>query len=618
MRFLLQKFDNFVARHSKWAIAFLLIFYFISKAPEAFMITGLDWPFDALYIAKKLLFSSMGLNPELSKVLVVSANPIFIYPAGYFMLVHLLGSIQNMQTFFFIIQALVSPLLFKIFRSLMSAGTALLLALFLGHYSTSPAGFSPPDYMIQPLLLLTLLLLGFHKTNLGKISLGRIAMGGFLIGVATVLKHPIGIFFVLAVFTLLFFRSTRFAGEPKSGKNRFFLFFFILGLLGSGVIFLTRSIHLESTIYFLVPYFSFWILMGYFFIRNKAIGFDLSSYGRKASVLALSFLILPGAIFLPMGRTVGFHRYWYSLFGMNFNSLARYDRGISQFIQEYFAYANLQSLRGIYYAYMGFLLVLMVIFPFLTNTASVLHMLRQLKKSHLNPQHLRHFLELASLGMVGIFTMFPLDGKPILVTKLFLFCVIFFYSTRKFSLASSTSITHFFKVLLIAVTIPVFFLGFSKPFFAFNTETAIGSELVHQVVGLRLKKNIDDELEKQIEVINRSVQGHDYFIVDEYGTTDYLMAFIDNPRPQYYLFFPVYAMNQEATNKVIDTLRTIPFIIVNTSDLEKYSQQRSQQRMTNPYLTTILDFVMRHCREVDRYESSDRIHDFIVMKNKEI
>jgi hypothetical protein len=228
---------------------------------------------------------------------------------------------------------------------------------------------------------------------------------------------------------------------------------------------------------------------------------------------------------------------------------------------------------------------------------------------------LKRYAEIISLGIIGIFMFFPLEGYHILSTKLFLFIFILSYILKPYVDKWRLPIA----IVLIILLIPHVLNSFIKLAKLPQIATSYGSETLQRVIGLPIEKRLSEELDKQIATIQRSVGGQKYYVIDSSGMTlTSLLALVNNKYPQYYLEMRKGIFNNEVIAAIKGDLTQMPYVIVNKNDFERYENNT----LDDPYLTDLLAFVTDYFEPVAIYEApkewyqsaGHQVLSFIVLK----
>jgi len=140
-----------------------------------------------------------------------------------------------------------------------------------------------------------------------------------------------------------------------------------------------------------------------------------------------------------------------------------------------------------------------------------------------------------------------------------------------------------------------------------------------KAISMPMEKRLSEELSKQVEVIERSIKGRQYYVIDSSGgTLACLMALVNNNCPQYYHEMRNGVLKQEVTNAIIDSIGRLPFILVKQSDYNDFSQGRPQDM----FMCKVIDFIRKNYDIIDRYDapqdqskSIKQIYSFFIMKN---
>ena len=316
-------------RRTFWVYVFLTVFYCANYLPNIFAVLGgfpsINFPLDSLYIANNLLFPNSGLNPELAKTIISPSNASFIYPPGIYLLTKMLGNVGNIFIFLFMLQLTVPLLIFKLLRSVSSVSIAISCSLLATCFFVNPNCWSP-DFIIQPIMLTVILLLMIGKGEENIIHPSTLAVIGSLSGLIIIIKHNIGVFFVIVCITLIFLKSLGFY-DNKVNKRQM-LFILLVCYFSLGVIFLSRVIYFDEVVFFLFPYFLFWGIVTCLMVKNGSFNLNVPKFFKGTLIFTSTSLVLPVSIFFWFGSVIGYARYWHSLFGMGFEYLPMWDIGI--------------------------------------------------------------------------------------------------------------------------------------------------------------------------------------------------------------------------------------------------------------------------------------------------
>ena len=571
-----------------------LIFVYIAiRLPDILVLrefASASFALISLYISRSLLFLNNGLNPEFAKTIVCPANAFFIYPPGLYFLSQILGNVRNMFIFLFLIQLTVPVLIFELLRRIASFFIAMLCA-FLSIYYMTNCNWWVPDWIIQPIMLSAILLLWRKRSSGTNWSRLKLILAAVLAGVIAILKHNIGVFFIIVCATLILFRSMQ-SHENRNGcKRHATLICLIAGYFTFGFIFLSKVIYFDEIIFYLFPYFVFWALFLYFVMTNKSLVFDVKNYVKEMIIFIPTALLIPGIMFWLIGDVVGYSRYWHSLFGMGLQCLPIWDYGIVSMLKQ--SLSGLGNIRNVKSNYLTLIKSALFIFPFIVNCCVIGKIFYCMKKRSVSSTDIRKYFEVGSMSIMSMFMFFPLEGYHILATKLFIFCFVLVYFIRSFF----GKVSVFLKLVLILMFIPVVLSVFIKPVRMFERPTSSGSEILRNTIAMPMEKRLSEELDKQIEVIERSVRGRKYYTI---STSPHLMALVNNNCPQYYLLIGKYFWNQDVANSIIDTVRRLPFVIVGQKDYNKYLLGQDD----DPLMWKIMDFIRNNFTIIDRYNAS--------------
>ena len=602
-----EKIESWLETNHIWAYIILICVYILMKLPDILVAHDLEslvFPLNALYFSK-LLFSDDGLNRQIANTIITPANAIFIYPPGTYILTSILGSVKNICQFLFFIQMIIPLLLFKLFRGLTTNVGAMLLTMFLIMFSITTNRLSP-DYLIYPFMTIAFLILFINE---GEGSLRNLIIAGLLSGVIIVLKHNVGVFFGVLYGTSIFFRSFKFS--EKSTKHNAFMYLLFAGFLSVGIFFLTRLPNVDEIIYYLLPYFFFWILVWTHIIRDDGLIFDRRVFIKKSAIYGFFTLILPVIVFLWFGSVVGYKKYFFSLFGMGFQYLHFWDSGIINLIRGYLKFGSIGAAFG------SSMIGIFILFPFVVNLVVLCFLYRISKTDQFSEEEKIKYFQVASLGILAVFMFFPLEGHHQAPGKIFIYFAVLLYFLKNL-LPQSKKIVF---LILLCMLIPVAKHAVTYPLNTVRLNVSYGSQELQKIVGMPMLKGLAYEFSRRSDVIKRSVKGDPYYVIDAStgGVLTAQMAIIDNKFLQYYIRMDKGILNQEVTDAIIASLKQIPFVIINRYDYNQYLNNT----IDSQYLKSIIDFVHNNYTLIDKYETlKDHLSimgppsDFVVMSRE--
>lgn len=582
--------------------AILLAVYAAIRLPDVWVIdhfTTLIFPLNFFYFAK-LLFSGTGVNPAIADTVIAPANASLIYPPGIYVLSSALGSVRNAFYFLFAIQALVPLLVFRLLRSVSPRLFAFSAAILVAFYCTSARSWYP-DYIIQPLMAGILIFMLLRDSPLRPLQL---VMCGIASGLIVVFKHNIGIFFAVLCGTLIFFRSCRFsAGGAESRLPGYFL---LSGFFGFGLVFFSRVPHWDEVVFYLVPYFAFWGRISYLFHKGD-LRLDNAGFVRRGSLYAISALILPAVVFVQFGEVIGFKRYWHSLFGMGFEHIAFWDKGIWQIAR---AYSNFS---GFWAGYNSAVLLAALVGPFFINLAAVGTLFGAGAEDE--QRRLRH-IAAVSVGVMAVFMLFPLEDHKIAVAKFFVFVYVLAGLLRN---ATSRS-WSFLGVAALVMLLPVAAATWRGLKTMIGVPAVAGAPLLQKVIGLPLHRDIARELEAQVTVLQRATRGEAYFVLASptYNLLT-LPILVDNGRPQYYVRFDAAAVSRDVSRETIAALARVPYVVVAGGDYRDFLAGKTE----DVAFRELMVYVSREFAVVDEFSgpaaesvATRHVDGFLVLKKR--
>lgn len=580
----------------------LLIAYVAIRVPDIWAVDAfaeLIFPLNFLYFAK-LLFSGAVVNPAIADTVIAPANASLIYPPGIYILSAALGSVRNTFYFLFVIQAFVPLLIFRLIRPLAPKLFSFTVAVLLTYYCTSARTWYP-DFIIQPLMAGVLVLIFARDRQLGFLQLTMCGLGS---GLIVLLKHNVGIFFVVLCGTLIFFRSCSFSAE-RSGR-RGFVYFLLMGFFSFGLIFLFKLPHWDEVVFYLFPYFGFWLYISNLIYRQK-LHLDSTEFIKRGVSYGVIALALPLLVFIQFGGVIGFKRYWYSLFGMGFEHIAFWDNGIWGMVRPYL------NLGGLWAVYSSAIVLVALVGPFFVNLASV----SQLYKNNMEDHRKRlERIQATSLGVMSVFMLFPLEDHKIALSKFFVFIVVFVMLLR----SASARTWRYLGLVTLVMLVPVSYISWRNLQYMTRVPTLIGNPVLQEVIGLPLDKNVVQELDAQMAVLQRSAKGAPYFVLTSpaYNLLT-LPILVDNIRPQYYVRFDSAAVSNDVVKSTITVISEIPYVVVATGDYQDYLAGKTE----NTSFHELMIYVAREFAVVDEYSGTSKnslatrhIDGFLVLKKK--
>ncbi|HAM34800.1 MAG TPA: hypothetical protein DEB40_00865 [Elusimicrobia bacterium] len=606
-----QTASSWLARRP-WAGAILLISsYLFFKLQNVVMVQSFPFvifPLDAIYIADKLLFSAGHLRPEIAGTLPTLSNVGFAYPPGIYLAIHWLGldSVREVFLFLFAAQLAVPLLAYRLLQEATDRATAFLLAAFSAHYLTMVNWWSP-DFLIQPLLLVVLLALAPARRF--RLSLSAWAGLGLVTGLVALLKHNEGIFLVGLCGTGLMFQCL----GPVAGQTpprRRLLYCLLAVHFAFGTIFAAQVLFLDTALYFLLPYFCFLILFLDFLRHHPETGLFEGAFIARAAVYLAAAAVLPAAAFLWIGRTLGYANYWHCLFGIGFEHQHLWEKGITGVIRLY-TWRSWSPVKILHSSVAATLFLL----PCLTNVLSVLWLWKQRREKTPLPEVLATW-RISALGVTGIFILYPLEGYHILVSKTLLSLFVLSWWLRG-SRARWLPLLRLVPALLLLAAGA---LTAGRALRALRQPRSRGGPEVSRAVGLPMPAVLAHELDRQVEILKRSVAGRPYYVIDSAGETLFsLTSIVDNIRPQYYIEMRRRTLGPLDTAAIIADLAKFDAVIINADD---YSTQASGT-LNDPYLKQIIMHVNAHYDRVDAYTAPltkdpalEQVTSFFVFRRK--
>ena len=575
----------------------LLVIYLVIRMPDILVVdhfVTLIFPLDLFYYSK-LLFSGFGVNPAITDSVVAPANASLIYPPGIYLLSTMFGSVRNAFYLLLAIQSVVPLLSYRLLKPVVPRMFAFVVAIFVAYYGTS-ARIWYPDYIVQPLMAGVVVLM-IAKAKV--IRPWHLLVCGLASGLIIILKHNEGICFAALIVTMIFFQS---CDLHPNKKDRFVGYLFLFGVLGSGLVFGFRLPYWDEVAFYLLPYFAFWLFVLKLYLRGE-LSLDAREFITKGAVYLAAALVFPVTVFLWFGSTIGYQRYWYSLFGMGFDHIKFWDFGIWGIFQSYFNSGGRWSVNK------GFILISLV-GPFFLNMAGIWTLYRS--KEYDDPKKLERLLVVA-VGVMAAFMLFPLEDHKIAVSKMFIFLYVFAFLLTNISpvawkIASCTA---------LILALPIATATARNVLSVATVDTAAGTPEMQRIIDMPLQQEIAEELGKQIGVLKRSIHNKPYLVLaSEMSPLMTLPILVDNVDPQYYVRLDAPALNETVVERVESMLEKAPFVIVNAKDYRAPILEDDDFRRLMEYTRARFSAIDEYIEPVNASSAVKHIDGFVVLKAK--
>lgn len=539
----------------------LLLLYCIRNSPSLFLIKNINnigFPLESIYIANNLMFSNFGLSEGFIHSIISPANAALILPPGIYILIKLfsLTSVFSIVLFNFLVQLIVPIFFYELLRTRTNTIIAFFFAVFSVFFMTD-ASWWAPDFIIQVLMLPIFFFFVYQDGKyLNRYS--TLFLLGLPTGFLIILKHNIGIFFCIVCATILLFQCIKplQIETKKNLLNKVFTTIVFFGFFIFGIIFGLRLPNADEYIYYLVPFFLFLILLWCFLVRRNQV-FDIRATLTKVIPFGAGAAILPVSVFFWFGSQIGYGNYAYSLFGMGFQYLKIWDRGITGVIELYFTPLN----GSISSLLLSPIFLILFILPFVVNCYGLYCIYQQSKK----PQEIsdNKIYSVVAIGILSIFMFFPLEGFHILTTKLFIYFFVLFTLMLVFS-PSLIKYATYLAILIGIFAACIIGITFMS---TLSTPSDTGVSELKTSIGIPVSKGITGELKNQIVLIDGTIHGEPYYIIDGSGAgLFYLASIIPNKYPQYYIEMRPGIMDQEVTGKILQDISGMNYVIVRTVD----------------------------------------------------
>lgn len=582
----------------------LFVFYVAINGPGILGVTQfhkLVWPLSALYFSETLL-SGLHVNLDLAHTVISPAHQSLIYPPGNYALSAALGSVRNMFCFLFVVQVAVPFLAFNVLRRFAPRVFAFCVSILLTYYCTS-VDIWYPDFIIQPLMMgVIFALIAFRDRPL----LRSLILGAGT-GIIIVLKHNIGVFLLILCGTYIFLDSLKKCDGAERKNGNALLYTILVGGAVFGYLFVLKLPDWFDRLVFLGPYFMFWAYVLTLVVKNYA-ELDGRKFINDGMVLATSSLVLPLAVFVHFGSVIGFQRYWYSLFGMGFDYIAVWNYGVLRLIRDYVRFDGVGQLVG------SCVSILFFLGPFALNGLAIasIYMRRSLNESF---EGVQDRLKIMSVGVMGVFLLFPLEDRKIAQTKFVVFMFVFAIMASKVSARSWRYLTALSLLAVIPVTVWAYHKAVKMK--ADLQGTVMSSDEVG-VILLPLEREIDREIGSQVSVLRTATRGEGYFIFTspKYNLA-WLPALAGNAVSQHYFRFDDEIMNEKISNAVIGGLGHVNYVVVATDEYESYSsgdRNGSEFGRVMAHIVENYSAVGQYVRPASESPATKHIDSFIILK----
>jgi len=436
---------------------------------------------------------------------------------------------------------------------------------------------------------------------------------GQFIGMIFLLKQNIGLFFLITCGSWLFHQCLSINGDCRNKKRRYrnliVPVLVVLGYLVFGIIFYLVSTKLDSKIYFLAPYAIYVALLGTLVFKGSLV-VEKGLFFFNGSVLFVSTMLLPLTVFIYFGSVIGYADYGYSLFGMGLRAREIWDVGIVTTLLD-----RISSSVGLWQAYHLAVITSMLCVPIVVNASAVLLMLYKYIFDK-DKKELLTLIQISGLSIVGIFTLYPLEGVHIISTKLF---ISLFVGGFLITAIVKTNKRTFNKIVALALLLICILSG--RHFYVYlNTEYVDGGTVLDRVVSMPMRTQIAEELNRQIEVISRNVIKEPYYIIDSSGAD--LMsvaALIGTMKPQYYVEMRDGILDNRVVNAIIEDLETRDWVLVNSSDFDNRKSEDSDVHLREllQYIDGKYDIVDAYKKPADGSRYTGGLVSFYVMGAKQ-
>ncbi|MCG3772053.1 MAG: hypothetical protein JW384_03254 [Nitrosomonadaceae bacterium] len=260
--------------------------------------------------------------------------------------------------------------------------------------------------------------------------------------------------------------------------------------------------------------------------------------------------------------------------------------------------------------------ILFLLGPFALNGLAVVGMYMQgsLRKSF---EEMQGRLKIMSVGVMGVFLLFPLEDIKIAQTKFFIFMFVFVMMASKVSVRSWRYLT----ALSLLVVIPVAVWAYHK---AVKMEADLRGTVMSSdeagVILLPLDREVDREIGSQVSVLRAAISGEGYFIFTspKYNLA-WLPALVGNAISQHYFRFDDKIMNEKISNAVIGELGHVNYVVVAADEYESCAigdMSDSEFGKVMSYIVENYSAVGQYVRPVEESPATKHIDGFIILKKK--
>lgn len=589
-------------------IAFTLI-----RLPDVLVVShfsALSFALDSLYIGNRLLFDGLSIRPELAGTIATPANAGLIATPGLYLLSAALKSVAGAYWLLFGAQLVF---LFSFFRLLcwrLSPLVSALVSVWAAYYLTKTNWWAA-DWVIQPLMVICISTLVFDENKDG-ISTPKLAAVGLLAGVIFLFKQNIGVFFALMVSSWLYIGSY---SRANALDNRNEPLGRLAGAISFGCIALfvpifgARVISVDEMVYYLGPYVAFWTLF-YLYVRKTELSLALGKASRQIGLFLIFASMIPAFLYFQVGSVIGYKTYWHALFGMGIEFLPIWDKGIINTIR-----MHMSDGGAVNYYHSGVLAILFAL-PLVVNSLSVGLLGKNLVFGEGVHGGLRDF-QIAGLGIMGALLFFPLEGYHNLATKLF----IFIFLLVSYLPSMPKLIVRLLGGVVLVMSLAVMALGASRFNSKLMLDKSSGSPEMASSIGVAIKKELADDIDRQLKVIGRAVGKSGFYGVGHGASYFVALAEIaGSPGRQYYLIHSPQMLNYATVEAIKKEMTGFNYAIVLARDFAERNLATKEKGLAD-----ILKYLEQNFELIDEYvspnENPDYFHDrvnFIVLRRKTV
>lgn len=527
------------------------------------------------------------INQELKDVSVTPSVVSWCYPPGVSTLInityHIFGfKITNVNIIFLILQMLAVILSFFTFRKILNNFAAFVLSLFVLAFLAKIAFL--PDYLLLPFLILVFTIIFYsHHQFTGKPKPIILISLGVLVGLIAYIKHNTGILLFVALSSYIFFSALQFdvKDEQKSRTNSILVWTVILIHLVFGLVFLFQMMSVITSLYYILPFALFFLfLIYYMFYKNKNVYLNTEVFLRNLAFFAAPFVIIVVAWFVWFGTTVGFSRYFDSLYGMYSGFTGIWNVGVFDLFTRNFDYQGFSSFSAIAGTIYSLFYACLIFVPFITAIISAATMVFQMVRHNLGK--IKQYLGICILGVMGIFFLYPMESGHNIATRIFPFVFILFFFITQVKLFTKRNALILFTILLIFVS-PLIISDISD-----SISVARGDYVrISEKVDVKVPGELAREINRATDMIDTTTEGKRYYVIDSYSALYIYYYLTDVDQKNYFIEMRPGIIDKEVAAEITDTIADYQYLVVNKKQYDMFIDGTSY----NPDLDDLFNYI---------------------------